>query len=148
VPGPFRRIGVCIDDSDAARLALGTARSLAGPDAALTLLHVVEPPSLLVELAVSVGGGVPPDTEAPLAAAEAWLDSLREGGEEAVVLSGGPVDQVVRWAEESGCDLLVTATRRDHVRRSLLGSFTQRLTAGAPCSTLLVHPPRPADAAG
>lgn len=140
MPVTFRRIGVCVDDSGAARLALDAARGLAGGGAEVTLLHVVEPPSLLVELAVGVGGGVPPDTEAPIEAARAWLDSLREGDERALVLSGTPVDRITAWAEETGADLLVAATHRQNARRGLLGGFSSRLATASPCSTLLVHP--------
>jgi nucleotide-binding universal stress UspA family protein len=136
----FTRIAVCVDDSDAARLALDAARGLAPGAASVTLIHVVEPPSFLVELAAGVGGGIVGDTGAMIEAAQAWLGSLAEPGEEVVVLSGNPVSEVAEWAADAGCDLLVMATHRGAVPRALLGSFSQRMTSAAPCSTLLVHP--------
>lgn len=136
----FRSIGVCVDDSDAARTALGAAREIAAPDAIVNLVHVVEQRSFLVELAIGIGGGVANDTDALMETAQAWLESLADEGEQVVVLTGHPAEAIADWARDSGCDLLVMATHRGHHERTLLGSFSQRLSAAAPCSTLLVHP--------
>jgi len=137
----FSRIAVCVDDSPAAARALEVARAMRG-GARMSLVHCVEPPSFLVNLAAGLGGGVVPDSGPLVEAARAWVGTLVEGDEEPVVLEGGPAREVARWAREHGCDLLVMASSRSAAERSVLGSFSQRLTLEAPCSTLLVHPTR------
>ena len=135
----FSRIAVCVDDSPAAGRALEVARAMRGT-ARLSVVHCVEPPSFLVNLAAGIGGGVMPDSGPLLEAATAWVATLAEGDEEPVVLQGSPAREVARWAQESGCDLLVMASARSAAERSVLGGFSQRLTLDAPCSTLLVPP--------
>jgi nucleotide-binding universal stress UspA family protein len=135
----FANIAVCVDDSDAAGLALDAARSIRPEGATLTLLHVVEPPSFLVELS-ALGGGIVRDKGPIEEAANAWLQSLAEPGERALVLEGSPAQTVIDWASQHDCDLLVMATARSSGERHILGGFSHRVTANAPCSTLLVHP--------
>jgi nucleotide-binding universal stress UspA family protein len=137
---PFQRIGVCVDDSPAAGAALDSARSLRPPGGELWLVHVVEPPSFLLELAAGIGGGMVSDIDTLVAAATAWLESLADNGEHVVVLQGNSAAEVANWARTAECDLLVMAAMSDPATRSVLGSFSQRLTHSAPCSTLLVHP--------
>jgi len=137
---PFSNIAVCVDDSPAAALALRTARALLHGDARLSVVHCVESPSFLVNLAAGLGGGVVPDSGPLLEAAQAWVETLVDTGEQAVVLQGSPAREIREWAEEAGCDLLVMATSRGAAERSVLGSFSQRMALEAPCSTLLVHP--------
>jgi nucleotide-binding universal stress UspA family protein len=135
----FTDIAVCVDDSDAAGLALDAARSIRPEGGRLTLLHVLEPPSFLVELA-ALGGGIVRDREPLEEAARAWLESLAEPGEDVVLLEGSPAQTVLDWAEERGADLIVMASARSSEERHILGGFSHRVTANARCSTLLVHP--------
>lgn len=137
---PFRTIGICVDDSDAARTAVAAGRAVAGPGASVTLLHVVEQRSFLVELAMGISGGITSDTDALMAAAQAWLEALADDGEQVAVLSGHPAEAAADWARQAGADLLVTATRRSEAEHALLGSVSRRLAELAPCSMLLVHP--------
>lgn len=137
---PFRTIGICVDDSEAARTAVEAGRAVAGPDTSITLLHVVEQRSFLVELAMGISGGITSDTDALIAAAQAWLESLAEGGERVAVLTGHPAQAIAEWATQAGADLLVTATARSRAEHALLGSVSRRLSELARCSVLLVHP--------
>lgn len=116
------------------------ARSLRPADGELWLVHVVEPPSFLLELAAGIGGGMVSDVGALVATATAWLESLADDGEQVAVLRGSSAAEVADWARTAQCDLLVMAAMSDPATRSVLGSFSQRLTHSAPCSTLLVHP--------
>lgn len=137
----FSNIAVCVDDSDAARRALDAARAIRPAGASLSVVHVVEPPSMLVELSLGVSGGVVGDVDAQAEAARAWLESLGEPGEAVEVLVGRPaVETLLGWAADAGCDLLVTATNRGRVERRLLGSFTRRVVEDAPCAVLTVPP--------
>jgi len=63
---------------------------------------------------------------------------LGAGRAELVVLQGDPPDEVVAWASQAGCDLLVAAAHRSRLARAILGSFTQAVARRAPCP-VLVH---------
>ncbi|MFN8108609.1 MAG: universal stress protein [Thermoleophilia bacterium] len=136
----FRHIGVCVDDSQAAANALDTARRMRQANASLSVVHCVEPPSFLVNLAAGLGGGVVPDSGPMVDAARAWVETLTEQGETPVVLEGSPARTISEWARDHGCDLLVLATSSTgSAEGGLLGSVAQRLALDAPCSTLLVR---------
>ncbi len=145
-PIRYEHIACFIDDSDAARRGLAHAASLrALTGARLSVVHVVASPGYLVSLAASFGGGTLPDADLEREAAAMWLDEqVREiEGAEPVVLEGHPAAAATDWAEENGCDLIVLATHRGLVERSLIGSFAGHVAREAPCPVLLV-PPAPA----
>jgi nucleotide-binding universal stress UspA family protein len=93
-------------------------------------------------MAASYGGGTLPDAALEREAAEMWLTEQVRGvaGAEAVLLDGHPASTAVEWAGENGCDLIVVATHRGLVERSLLGSFAGHVAHNAPCPVLLVPP--------
>ena len=145
MPAPIRyaHIACFIDESDAARHGLAHAAALADLSGArLSVVHVVASPGFLVSMAASYGGGTLPDAALEREAAEMWLTEQVRGvaAAEAVLLDGHPASTAVEWAGESGCDLIVVATHRGLVERSLLGSFAGHVAHNAPCPVLLVPP--------
>jgi nucleotide-binding universal stress UspA family protein len=141
VSAPFRHVACFVDDSDAALRGLDEASRLARDGARLSVVHVVAPAPWPAVVGSALGG-LTNDPTALTAAVEAWLGALIEGvdGAEAVVLTGHPTEEAVRFLGEAGCDLVVAASHRGMVSRSVLGSFASFLAHHAPCSVLLVPP--------
>jgi len=142
-PTTFDHIACFIDGSDAAKGALGQAaalRALAG--GRLSVVHVVATPAFLVSLAAGLGGAPVHDPVVEREAAEMWLDEQVRGreGAEAVLLEGHPASTACAWAEGEGVDVMVVASHRGLVERSLLGSFAGHVAHHAPCPVLLVPP--------
>ncbi len=139
----YQHVACFIDGSDAARLGLAHAvalRTLSG--GRLSVVHVVASPAFLVSFAAGVGGAPVQDAALEREAARMWLDEeVRDlEGTEAVLLEGHPASVACDWAREAGCDLMVVATHRGLVERSLLGSFAGHIAHHAPCPVLLVPP--------
>src|SRR5262245_30094290 len=73
---PYRRIAVCVDDSEAAMDALAEAVRLSGPGAeALQIVHVVSWPP--VSLRATMGVGVP-DPHPTVEASRRWREAIGE----------------------------------------------------------------------
>lgn len=88
---------------------------------------------------------------------EGVSDMLREDGEaalervreiaagrdvpvETALIEGTPSKEVVRYAEEEGCDLIVMGTHgRGGIDRLLLGSVAERVVRGSPVPVLTVR---------
>jgi nucleotide-binding universal stress UspA family protein len=137
MPG-FAHIVVCLDDSPGAQRALEAARELRAEGGALTLIHVIAPPSFLTELAAGLGGGIIQDQGPLIEIAQQWLATIADPDEDAVVLDGNPPTTVAHWAAEHGADVIVVA-RHGGAERTILGSFSQKLIHEATCAVLLVH---------
>jgi nucleotide-binding universal stress UspA family protein len=141
---PYRHVACCVDDSDAAAVAVTEAARAAGMvGARLSLVHA------LPAVGRFTGGWtVRNPSRADLAddlrdEARGWLGALAEAhpGAAPVILDAGehPADAVAAWASEAGCDLLVCAPWRGPVARMAhLGSFANRLVRRAPCPVMLV----------
>jgi nucleotide-binding universal stress UspA family protein len=134
----FTDIVVCLDDSEGALRALGTARELRADGGTLTLVHVIPPPSFLTELAAGLGGGIIQDQTPLIEIAEQWIATVANDDEDSVVLEGNPTHMVAEWARDHEADVIVVA-RHGTPERTVLGSFTQKLIGIAPCAVLLVH---------
>jgi len=138
---PYRHIACCLDDSDAARLALDEARRLRalGPGR-LSLVHVVHWP-----LPYSGGpvGMWAPNLEDVKSSARIWLDEQVAAVPEAQgVLLVGYAPAVAReWAKDNAADLLVVAAYHGFAERIALGSFAHYLVQHAPCPVLVLRPP-------
>lgn len=142
-PIAYQHIACFIDESEAAREGLAHAaalRALSG--GRLSIVHVVASPGYLVSFATTLGGGTVPDAALEREAAGMWLAEQARGieGAQTVLLEGHPPSTACDWAREAGCDLIVAATHRGLVERSLLGSFAGHLAHNAPCPVLLVPP--------
>jgi len=136
---PFPTILFATDFSDPARDAFGVACTLAREQATRLIVLYVDEPLALGELGVPVYS---PGED--LSDFEVLLDQLRThyvpGGlvsVEYLVKPGIPADQILRTAEETGCDLLVMATQeRIGLSRLLMGSVAEAVMRRAPCACL------------
>jgi nucleotide-binding universal stress UspA family protein len=138
----YDHIACCIDDSEAARVALSHAAALRDLTGGRhSVVHVVAPPAFLVSMAASLGGAPVHDPVVEREAAQMWLvEEAGSVGAEAVLLEGHPASAAVDWARDHGVDALVAASHRGLVERALLGSFAGYLVHHAPCPVLLVPP--------
>jgi nucleotide-binding universal stress UspA family protein len=139
----YEHIACFIDGSDAAARGLAHAvalRALYG--GRLSVVHVVASAGFLISIAAGIGGAPVRDAALEQDAARMWLEEQARGltAAEPVLLEGHPAGVACDWAAEAGCDLLVAATHRGLVERSLLGSFAGHLAHHAPCPVLLVPP--------
>ncbi|MFN8613624.1 MAG: universal stress protein [Vulcanimicrobiota bacterium] len=65
---------------------------------------------------------------------------------EVVVLEGQPVDDILSWTSQNGCDLIAMTTHgRTGFRRFWLGSICEKVARQAPCHVLVYRPPQRAD---
>ncbi len=138
----FSKMVVCIDDSPGAQSALEVARTVRADGGTLTLIHVIPPPSFLTELAAGLGGGIVQDQTPLIEIAQEWIEAVANDDEDAVVLEGNPTHAVADWARDHQADVIVVA-RHGGPEKTVLGSFTQKLVAIAPCAVLLVHSGEP-----
>lgn len=137
---PFDHIAVCVDNSDAASVALDQAWRLRQALGArhFSLVHVIVSP-----IAVMGHGAMwVPDPSEIEAGAKEWLELTASSrpGADVVLLKGYPAAAVCDWAAQANVDLIVASSSRGVVDRVLLGSFAGYLSRHAPCSILLTRP--------
>jgi nucleotide-binding universal stress UspA family protein len=129
-------------DNDS-RVLLDTASSLASKlGAELTLLHVVPtgepktmvaPPERIQALVTEAG--------LPLLDLAAKAASCLGRAVATRVEHGEPASEILRTAQESGCDLLILGTHgRRGLGRALFGSVAEKVVRAAPCPVLTVRP--------
>ena len=76
---------------------------------------------------------------------QATVERLVRAGYRATgsVRDGDAADQLIKAVEATGSDLIVVGTRgRTGLTRLVLGSVARNIVTHAPCSVLVVHPPR------
>lgn len=76
---------------------------------------------------------------------QATVEQLVRAGYKATgtVRDGDAADQLIKAVEATGSDLIVVGTRgRTGLTRLVLGSVARNIVTHAPCSVLVVHPPR------
>jgi nucleotide-binding universal stress UspA family protein len=146
----IRHILAPTDFSEYANRAVAAAIELAQAfGGKLTILHVVEPPSYLVDSHASSHHG-------PL-----LLKAMEEqAGQELArlltqlpaaqveitrrVMVGVPYQQILACASAEPVDLIVIATHgRTGLRHLVLGSVAERVVRLAPCPVLTIRPPAP-----
>lgn len=143
----IREILYATDFSPQANQAYFHALALAKAHGArLTIVHVYTPPP------PTAGAGmvVPPATDADSERAH-WQQQLEQIRPldpaipvRHVLLEGDAADEIVRFAAESGADLVVVGTHgKTALERLLMGSVTESVLRGARCSVLAVKMPRP-----
>lgn len=140
VRGPYRRVLVGTDFSEASRLALQGALRLF-PSAELVLYHACEP--LL--------GGLPGRPRTSVASAEAGdecahflegsgLTAEERGRIEVVIEQGSPEQSMARYCREREVDLAVIGNvGRTGLMEALLGGTANRLLDWLPCDTLVMR---------
>jgi len=148
---PLRRVVVPIDLSDPARGALDQALiwtetladNTADPaaPAQVRVLHVI--PKLYQDY------DFPFDRAVVVPELQSEIDGAvgRVGGggglriEQETVWGNAPAEEIVRYVEAGGADLLVMGTHGyGAIGRALIGSITSRVARAAPCPILLVPP--------
>ena len=140
--GDYRNLLVCLDLTDESERIVERAKSLAAlTGGRLTLLHVVE--YVPVE---PMGEALLPAVQIEAELAERATTRLAEvsakhglGNSERLVLTGSIKAEVVRVAQEKGCDLIVIGSRERH-GVSILFNFTEdTVLHAAPCDVLAVR---------
>ncbi len=145
----FDHFLVTTDFSPQGDRAIGVAFRLASDHGArVTLCHVldaVRPPNPIY------AHTYPAELFKPGIAKGAEENALRELGarvpqdaagvqHDCVISHGDPADEVVRHAEERGCDLILMATHgRTGIRHALLGSVAEKVVRRARCSVMVVR---------
>jgi nucleotide-binding universal stress UspA family protein len=145
----FEHFLVTTDFSERGDRAIAVAFRLAADhEARVTLCHVldaVRPPNPIY------AHTYPTELFRPEVAHRAEENALRElfarvpadGADvphDCVVSHGDPADEIVRHAEERGCDLVLMATHgRTGLRHALLGSVAEKVMRRARCSVMVVR---------
>jgi nucleotide-binding universal stress UspA family protein len=142
-----RRIIHPTDFSVNSRAALKVARSLARDLGARLLILHVTPPAILID--GSVAGEIDPSAyRASLEDLRTSLDGpdLKYPVETQLVL-GLDREEILRTAQETGCDLIVMGTHgRTGLGRLLLGSVAESVLPRASCPVMIVKTPELATA--
>jgi len=145
----WRRICCPVDFSEPAREAMRTAAWLAGKhEAELVLVHAYQLPGVAFpESSAFAGPGVLDRLleaiDRQLAEWRGEAESLGASPVTAHTATGVPWVEIVRFAEEGGCDVLVMGTHgRSAIARAILGSVAEKVVRHAPCPVLTVRPRR------
>jgi len=146
----FKKIVVGIDGSAPSNTALEIACDLAGKyGAEVHLVHTPQPQTVAFALGAVPGyhAAITMPAEVDVAkAANKLLDEATKlaanAGQKIAgthIETGDPADQVVRYASDRGCDLIITGRRGLGAVGALLqGSTTQRINHLAECACLSV----------
>jgi len=143
----WRKILCPVDFSEMSRKAMQVAAQIASDrDAELSLLHVYQAPGMSFPEATFLAGD-----EVLQQIVKMVLQSLAEWGAEARRCGasqvtthsamGAPYAEILRFAEQHKCDLIVMGTYgRTALMRALLGSVAEKVVRHAPCPVLTVRP--------
>jgi nucleotide-binding universal stress UspA family protein len=140
----WKRICCAVDFSEPSRIALLKASELARRfEGELLLLHVVQRVAFGGDVVVAAQepAGLPPEEiEGTLAL---WrTEAERVSGRPArwALLSGDPAAEIVRFAREWSCDVLVVGTHgRKGLSRFVVGSVAGKVVRAAPCAVLVAR---------
>jgi len=138
----WTKICCAVDFSDASCFAMAEATDLARRfGAELTLIHVHElPPGAEVPLDESEIEMISVDLERSLAAWRAEAGRRLGGPAQSKVRVGDPAKELVRFARDTGVDLIVVGSHGDKGLRTLvLGSVAERVIRDAPCPVLVIR---------
>lgn len=143
----WKKILCPVDFSDTSREAVNVAVELARKfDASVKLLHVYAAPTY----ALPEGAIIPtPDelravTDDVERALDAWkTKAAAQGAPVATATAMGiPFVEILRFARDGACDLIVMGTHgRTGLRHALLGSVAEKVVRKSPCPVLTIRPP-------
>lgn len=141
---PLTRIVAATDFSETADAALGWAVDIARQHGArIHLVHALTLPAPLPDY-IPAGSDFGEELhKGALGKLEAVAETVRQAGVEVEleIPVGVPSQSILRFAEESGADLIVLGTRGlTGVSHLLLGSTAERVVQRARCPVLTVHP--------
>lgn len=144
----IQRILVPVDFSEHSRTALRHATELARSyDSGLSLLHIVQQP--VYPYFYAPVPAMPPVEEIQgirkraIRALEKLIDEASDPAikSETAVIDGHPATEIVDYARQHECDLIVTATHGlTGLERLLLGSISEQIVRTSPVPVLLVKP--------
>lgn len=146
----WKKLCCATDFSKPSREALAVAADLAKTfDATLLLLHVVELPIHVTgDMAMLPGAGQVRQLveEGRNHLAETKLEAEQRGAlrviTEARIAGGSAGEEILRFAGETGADLIVVGTHgRTGLKHFLLGSVAERIVRQAACPVLTVRLP-------
>ena len=141
----IKKILVPIDFSDCAKKALQYALPLAKEhDAAITLLHVIAPPSYpLAEFGGIEYATLQGDTHDILEKELSTLAVDEARGEvpvDALIRTGSPAAEIIAAARSLSIDVIVISTHgRTGLTHVFLGSVAEQVVRHAPCPVLVVR---------
>jgi nucleotide-binding universal stress UspA family protein len=134
----FKSILCCVDNSRHSLNALRSAAALAREvGAGLVLLHVEPKPSPEMTLAP-----VPSERSAPPPMEEQWCRIASDIRHEPVALhyaTGNAAEQIVEFAGQFACDLIVLGSKARTPASLALGSVAARVLVHARCPVLIVR---------
>jgi len=145
------KILLAIDDSEFSKAAVQSVVTRSwSPDTEVRVLHVVEPPSLLLGREMT---GYDPEFETVWKALREQAkvlvtkatDVLRKSGLNAttVLIEGDPKSQIIDVAKEWPADLIVVGSHgRKGLSRFLIGSVAEAVVHHAHCSVEIVRTPK------
>jgi universal stress protein A len=139
----YNKILVAVDLSPEARLVLARANELAHHyGAALHLIHVIEP--LVAMEDIELTPALPLEVEKTLEQrARNFLASLAgeicQGRAKTVVNLGAPKREILNYALEQDCDLIVIGAHGRHGIATLLGSTANAVLHGTQCDVMCVR---------
>lgn len=143
----FKRILAGCDFSPDSDLAAGHALSLAQEfQTELHLVHVIEPPTYLdlMKTSETLESEIRNDIRQLLVdklEAQVSEEARHWCSPKTALLEGRPEDELIRYADTSGIDLIVVGVRGHGLIDSLfIGSTTDRIVRHAPCPVLAVCP--------
>jgi nucleotide-binding universal stress UspA family protein len=143
----LRRLLVPIDFSPHSEQALRYAVALADKfGAELFLLHVFQDLTIYQTEVVSGAPPIMPPVEQLTASARGEMarlvrdKQLHRFATHTEIVEGGPVEEIVDYAQEKNIDLIVMGTHgRGWLAHALLGSVAEKVVRKAPCPVLTVR---------
>lgn len=140
--GPFPIILHPTDFSEFSTEAFRVACALAGTlGSRLILLHANQPPMIVAGEMIPVPVDTVTARQNSLAQLHELVPTLPAAQVERYVVDGNPAEEIVRFAEDRHCSVIVMGTHgRTGLRRLLLGSIAELVVRRAPCPVLTVKP--------
>ncbi len=146
----WKKILCPVDFTDVSRVASDYAASLASQwDGTMTLVHVFDPQHHPNDDAIDAAETITTpelmdvgvrEIQPKLERYRAELNGGHGGDVETVVLHGSAPEQIVQYAREHGCDMIVMGTHgRTGLKRLVARSVTDGVVRHAPCPVLVVH---------
>lgn len=148
---PPRRLLVAIDPSEISGVVLAWTRALLQRfDASVTVLTVVDRRTLADELSwPPVAGDLQTLVDDATATMQGWQDGvIRDAGlprsrVQARLLVGDPSYEIIAEAAREQADIILIGSKGGDIARTpLIGRVVNKVVRSAPCSVLVVVPPR------
>jgi len=131
---------VPVDYSEASLQAVRVAKSVAGADSDVTVIHVAQDYDLTLHPLTWTGGPLPNYREERLLhELRTWVRGHHLGDVNLAVRKGDPGTKVCQFAEEMDCKLMVVPSHGRHgISRLLMGSVAERIIRYCHCTALVL----------